>query len=75
MTNLTLNCGDVVPSVAELFEGLQLEHKIFLILPMMFFTFTVVIYVANLRYAIENGHKETKGNVAALVTIYPVSQT
>lgn len=72
-TNLTLECLDGVPSVVELFAAFQLTHWLLLIIPIALWLMTIAVYVMNLRHTMEHGHKDTKGNVAALFTIYPVS--
>lgn len=73
MENSTFDCREGVPTAAEFLTGLQLEHKIVLLVPVAFCIMTLVIYVINLRATFENERKETKGNVATLFTIYPVS--
>ena len=71
--NSTLNCHEGIPGVTDFLTGLNLEHKIILIVPITFCFMTLIIYVINLRATIKNERKETKGNVAVLCTIYPVS--
>lgn len=72
-TNLTLDCRDGVPSVVELFADFQLIHVVLLIVPIVSWMMTLSFYVINLRHTVKHGHKDTKGNVAVLLTIYPVS--
>lgn len=73
MENSTLNCIDGVPSLIELYAALEPLNKFFLLVPITFCILTLSIYVINLREVIKRGQKDTKGNVAALITIYPVS--
>lgn len=68
-------CYDGIPSVIEFMTGLQLEQKVLMLGPISICFMTLVIYVINLREAIARGPKQTKGNVVALITIYPVSLT
>lgn len=69
----SFECEFGIPTAAELFDALQLNHQTFLILPIAFCFMTLAIYVINLRRELDSGNKDTKGNVAALVTLYPVS--
>lgn len=73
MENSTLDCEEGVPSVAEYFAGFQQFHELLLIVPFAFCLTTLTLYVINLRGTVKNENRETKGNVAALLTIYPVS--
>ena len=72
-TNSTLGCHDGVPSFVEFIDGFHLIHALFLTIPVTLCIMTLFVYVINLRNTMERGHKDTKGNVAALLTIYPVS--
>jgi hypothetical protein len=73
MENLTLECREGVPTVGEFLTSLQTEHKIVLFVPIVFCIMTLVVYVINLLATFESERRETKGNVATLFTIYPVS--
>lgn len=73
MENSTLDCQEGVPSVAEFFAGFQHSRELLLIVPIAFCLTTLALYVINLRGTVRNENRETKGNVAALLTIYPVS--
>lgn len=59
--------------MTELFSGLQLAHELILLTSAVLCIMTLALYVINLRANIKNGDKDTKGNVAALLTVYPVS--
>lgn len=73
MENSTfIDCTDGDPSAGEFFNTLKQEHQIFLFLPITFCFMTLAVYVINLKRELESGPKDTKGNVAVLVTIYPV---
>lgn len=73
MENLTLDCIDGVPSVLEIYAEFERLHGFVLLVPITFCLLTLTLYVINLREIIKNGQKGTKGNAAALFTIYPVS--
>lgn len=79
MENLTLDtafdCEDGVPSVTDFFAGFQQFHEFLLIVPIAFCLTTLVLYAINLRDIVQNENRETKGNVAALFAIYPVSKS
>lgn len=73
MENSTFtDCVDGDPSAVEFFNTLQQKHQMFLFLPITFCFMTLAVYVINLKRELENGPRDTKANVAALVTIYPV---
>lgn len=72
-TNLTQECFDGAPTAMEFFAGFELIHGLILIVPIVLCMMTYLVYVINLRHTSKHGHKDTKGNVAALMTIYPVS--
>lgn len=74
MENSTLECIDGLPSVAEFFDGFENNREFVLLVPIGLCLVTLALYVINLRATIEHGQKDTKGNVAALLTIYPVSR-
>lgn len=74
MNNSTsLDCIDGVPSVVELYAAFERLHEFFLLVPIAFCVLTLTLYVINVREIIKHGQKDTKGNVVALFTIYPVS--
>jgi hypothetical protein len=73
MENRTFDCDEDVPSTAELYGNLQTEQKLIFIVPIALCILSFVIYVANVRAALKHERRETKGNVVALFTIYPVS--
>jgi hypothetical protein len=73
MDNETLDCVDGAPSVAEYFEGFEPIHEFMLLAPVMLCMMTLTIYVINLRSIISRLPREIKGNIVALLTIYPVS--
>lgn len=71
-TNISVDCYNGVPSATEFFAGFQLEQVLLLAVPIALWLMTLTVYVMNLKRTIEHGHKVTKGNVAVLLTIYPV---
>ena len=72
MENSSLNCNESIPTVAEFYGGLHLEQITVLIVPAVFCFVTLALYVINLRLTLKYERRETKGNVATLLTIYPV---
>lgn len=70
--NSTQDCIVGNPSIIEFFAGFPPNHEFILLAPIALFVMTVVTFVINLRATIMRGNKDTKGNVASLLTIYPV---
>lgn len=75
MENSTLDCREGVPTAGEFLAGFQPNREYILLVPIGFCLMTLWIYVTNLRALFLHGQKETKGNIAALCSIYPVSVT
>ena len=73
MENLTLDCEEGIPTVQEFFAGFHEHLELVLIAPFALWLMTLAVYVINLRATIDHGQRETKGNIAALLSIYPVS--
>lgn len=73
MENQTLDCEDGVPSMQEMFAKFPPHHEFILIVPVALCVLTLATFVVNLRATIRNGNRETKGNIATLLSIYPVS--
>lgn len=75
LENLTSNsnCFENLPSAKEFLSALELEQKVFLIVPIAFAILTFLIYFLNLSDVLKTNLKPTKGNVTSLITIYPVS--
>lgn len=70
--NSTQDCIDGNPSAVEFFAGFQANHEFILLVPIVLCLMTLTMLVINLRAALERCHKDTKSNVATLLTIYPV---
>lgn len=73
VNSTTEKCFDTLPTARELFHALEIEHKIVLIVSILFTALTLLAYSFNLRRVIKENVKPTKSNVATLISIYPVS--
>lgn len=70
--NLTQDCLDELPSATQIFSGFSPNHEFILLAPIIPCFMTLAMFVINLNAVIKSGRKETKGNIATLLTIYPV---
>lgn len=74
MENTSSECAESIASAAEFLAGFEHFHElIVLLIPIAFCFMTLTLYVISIRAVIAHGAKDTKGNVASLFTIYPVS--